>query len=60
MRSHPGGGSAMRLRRWMANRRLRTKFVLILLAAMPLLAHELLLLSPRRVHRTASTPETAV
>ena len=33
---------------------------LILLAAMPLLAHELLLLSPRRVHRTASTPETAV
>ena len=34
MRSHPGGGSAMRLRRWMANRRLRTKFVLILMAAM--------------------------
>ena len=34
MRSHPGGGSTMRLRRWMANRRLRTKFVLILMAAM--------------------------
>lgn len=33
---------------------------LILLAALPLLAHELLLLSPSRVHRTASTPETAV